>query len=120
MSKKDSIRLQDYLEHMAQAILRIDEYITDISEVHFLKDTMIQDAVIRNIEILGEAAHNIEQYHTTFAQQHSDIPWSDIYTMRNRISHGYFAVDLEVVWRTIENDLPELYEQIKNLRDQLC
>lgn len=64
--------------------------------------------MIRNIEIMGEAARNIEQRHPDFAEQHPDIPWADMYFMRNRVSHGYFTVDLEIVWKTIQNDLPGL------------
>ena len=69
---------------------------------------MVQDAVIRNIEIIGEAARNIERHDPEFAQKHAEIPWEDIYLMRNRVSHGYFSVDLAVVWKTVQRDIPEL------------
>jgi uncharacterized protein with HEPN domain len=115
MSRADPLRVPDYLGHMLEAIERIDLYIADMSEVAFLEDRKTQDAVIRNFEIIGEAAHNIERYHTQFASAHSEIPWSVVYTMRNRVSHGYFQVDLEVVWKTIHADLPELYGQIRKL-----
>ncbi len=115
MSRADPLRVPDYLGHMLEAIERIDHYIEDMSEVAFLEDSKTQDAVIRNFEIIGEAAHNIERYHARFAAEHADIPWGVVYTMRNRVSHGYFQVDLEVVWRTIHADLPELHEQISRL-----
>ena len=79
----------------------------------------MQDAVIRNIEIIGEAAKNIQKHHLVFATQHPDIPWEDIYLMRNRVSHGYFSIDLEVVWKTVQRDIPELAQQIRLLRNNL-
>jgi uncharacterized protein with HEPN domain len=115
MSKADTLRIPDYLEHIVEAIERIDRYLTDTDEVAFLNDQKTQDAVVRNFEIIGEAAHNIECYHSTFAAAHSDIPWAVMYAMRNRVAHGYFKVDFEMVWKTIHADLPELHAQIKNL-----
>jgi uncharacterized protein with HEPN domain len=115
MSKKDALRIVDYLEHIIEAIERIHRYVEDISEVDFLDDEKTQDAVIRNFEIIGEAARNIQQYHPAYAEAHDDIPWSLMYTMRNRIAHGYFKVDYELVWQTIHSDLPELHHQIQEL-----
>ena len=115
MSKKDALRIADYLEHILEAIERIHRYVEDMSEVNFLDDEKTQDAVVRNFEIIGEAAHNIEQYHSTYAEAHDNIPWSLMYTMRNRVAHGYFKVDYELVWQTIHNDLPELHHQIREL-----
>ena len=119
MSKADTLRVPDYLGHILEAIERIHLYIEDMSEVAFLEDRKTQHAVIRNFEIIGEAAHNIERYHAQFAADHSDVPWSVVYTMRNRVSHGYFQVDLEIVWKTIHTDLPELHTQIRNLLEQI-
>jgi uncharacterized protein with HEPN domain len=115
MSKRDALRVNDYLEHMLEAIQRIGRYTDNISEVIFLEDEKTQDAVIRNFEIIGEAARNIEQYHTDFAKTHAHIPWSDAYQLRNQVAHGYFKVDLEIVWRTIHTDLPQLAKQIQTL-----
>lgn len=75
--------------------------------------------MIRNIEIMGEAARNIEQRLPDFAEQHPEVPWADMYFMRNRVSHGYFAVDLEIVWKTTQNDLPALGEQVSSLLEDL-
>ena len=119
MSKVDVLRVPDYLGHILEAIERIHLYIEDIDEVAFLEDKKTQDAVIRNFEIIGEAAHNIERYHTQFAAHHSNVPWNVVYTMRNRVSHGYFQVDLEIVWKTIHSDLPELHTQIRTLLAQI-
>ena len=109
MSKADVLRIPDYLEHIVEGIERIHRYVSDVSEVDFLADEKTQDAVIRNFENIGEAAHNIEHYHSKFADAHPDIPWTVVYAMRNRVAHGYFKVDLEMIWKTIHSDLPELH-----------
>ncbi|MFA7300518.1 MAG: DUF86 domain-containing protein [Sideroxydans sp.] len=115
MSRADTLRIPDYLGHIVEAIERIHEYVSDLDEVTFLEDRKTQDAVIRNFEIIGEAARNIERHHAPFAAAHPEVPWSVIYTMRNRVAHGYFRVDLELVWKTIHSDLNELHAQIQEL-----
>lgn len=117
--KKDELRVPDYLAHILQAIERIGTYTDDMDEVGFLENEMVQDAVIRNIEIIGEAAHNIDKHHPEFASEHPSVPWEDMYWMRNRVSHGYFSVDLEVIWNTIQRDIPELEQQTKDVLEQL-
>ena len=116
MSKADILRLADYLEHIYEAIQRIERYTDDMDEVAFLEDERTQDAVIRNFKKIGEAARNIQRYHKAFALSHSDVPWAIAYEMRNALAHGYFQVDLEIVWKTIQNDLPGLKFQINKLR----
>jgi len=113
-------RVADYLGHILQAIARIDRYIADVDEVGFLENELLQDAVLRNIEIVGEAANNIERVAPAFAARHNDIPWQVMVTMRNRIAHGYDKVDLEIVWRTLQQDLPTLYRQIQTLAAQMA
>ncbi|MBN6742194.1 DUF86 domain-containing protein [Acidithiobacillus sp. MC6.1] len=88
-----------------------------MDEVAFLSSELVQDAVTRNIEIIGEASNNILRVNPAFATQHDDIPWQVLYTMRNRVSHGYDKVDLEIVWKTIQGDLPGLYEQVRELAE---
>ena len=119
MSKADVLRIPDYLGHIVEAIERIHQYVSDMDEVAFLEDRKTQDAVIRNFEVIGEAARNIERHHAQFAAAHPEVPWSVIYTMRNRVAHGYFKVDLEIVWKTIHTDLNELHAQIRKLLEQL-
>ena len=111
--KKDTLHIHDYLDHILQAIQRICRYTEHMTETKFLDNEQVQDAVLRNIEIIGEAAKNIESYFPEFASQHSVVPWGDIYLMRNRICHGYFSVDLEIVWKSVQHDLPELERQIR-------
>ena len=74
---------------------------------------MVQDAVIRNLEIIGEASNNIEKFYPEFAAANSELPLAFAYQMRNAVAHGYFKVDLEVVWKTIHADLPALYQLVE-------
>lgn len=115
MNKADTLRIPDYLEHILDAIERIDRYVQGMNEVVFLEDEKTRDAVIRNYEVIGEAAHNIERNHSLFAMQHPEIPWELMYTMRNRVAHGYFQVDYEMVWKSLHNDLPPLHAMIRAL-----
>ena len=106
----DHKRLHDYLAHIAEAILKIESYVEEMDEVSFLGSPITQDAVLRNIEIIGEASNNIIKKFPSFSNSHPEIPFAIAYQMRNAVSHGYFKVDLEIVWKTISNDLPSLYQ----------
>jgi uncharacterized protein with HEPN domain len=112
---RDQQRLADYLGHIRDAIERIQRYVEDADEVAFLENDMIQDAVIRNLEIIGEASHNIEHHYPEFAANHAELPLAFAYQMRNAVAHGYFKVDLEIVWKTIHSDLPRLREQVRRV-----
>jgi uncharacterized protein with HEPN domain len=109
-------RVPEYLGHILEAIERIQEYVSGMDEMAFLSSRLVQDAVIRNIEIIGEASNNILRVAPAFAAQHAEIPWQVMYAMRNRVSHGYDKVDFEMVWKTLHNDLPDLYLCIQKLR----
>lgn len=119
MTKKDTMRIPDYLEHILEALKRIFHYVDDIDEVVFLTNELVQDAVLRNLEIIGEAANKLVRYHDEFIKQYSAVPWEDMYWMRNRISHGYFSIDFEIIWKTIEQDLPELEVQIQSIYQKI-
>jgi uncharacterized protein with HEPN domain len=112
MSRTENLRINDYLGHILEAIERINRYVGALSEEEFLEDEKTQDAVVRNFEIIGEAARNIERYHPEFASEHSNVPWGIAYEMRNALAHGYFMVDMEIVWKTIRNDLPTMATQM--------
>jgi uncharacterized protein with HEPN domain len=112
---RDPQRLQDYLKHILIGIKRIQEYCSDIDEIGFLKSQLIQDAVIRNFEIIGEASKNIERLFPDFAAAHPELPLMIAYEMRNALAHGYFKVDLPIVWKTIEINLPILEGQLLKL-----
>ncbi len=110
----DQQRLDDYLGHILEAIERIDRYVEDMDAVSFLDNQLVQDAVIRNVEIIGEASNNIEKCYPEFATAHPELTLSFAYQMRNAVAHGYFK-DYEIVWRTIHRDLPQLYQQVREL-----
>lgn len=110
-----ALRVPDYLGHILKAIERIRRYTADMDEGEFMNSELVQDAVIRNIEIIGEAANNIVRVAPAFAAQHNAVPWQVMYTMRNRVSHSYDKVDLEIVWKTIQGDMHTLYQQIQAL-----
>jgi uncharacterized protein with HEPN domain len=84
-----------------------------MDEVTSLQDEMAQDAVIRNFEILGEASHNIESHFPDFAATHPELPLAFAYQMRNAVAHGYFKVNFEIVWKTIQNELFGLHTQVQ-------
>lgn len=111
---KDKQRLIDYMAHMLQAIERITRYTEDLDVVAFLHNELVQDAVVRNLEILGEASNNIQRHYPEFATQHPELPLAFAYQMRNAIVHGYFKVDYEIVWKTIHADLSVLYGQVQS------
>ena len=111
-----ALRVPDYLGHILEAIERIQAYVSHLDETAFLASRLVQDAVIRNIEIIGEASNNIQRVDPAFAAQHGHIPWQVMYAMRNRVSHGYDKVDFEIIWRTIHGDLPDLYRLVQKLQ----
>lgn len=109
------LRTREYLEHMLGAIERIDIYTTGFDFPAFDADARTQDAVIRNLEVIGEAARNILKHDPAFVIAHANVPWGKAYQMRNALSHGYAEVDLEVVWRTVRSSLPPLKLQLMAL-----
>ncbi|RDU97357.1 HepT-like ribonuclease domain-containing protein [Trinickia dinghuensis] len=116
---RDQGRLADYLDHILEAIRRIGRYTAKMDEAAFVGNDMVQDAVIRNIEIIGEASNNIEKHYPEFAASHPDLPLASAYQMRNAVAHGYSKVDLQIVWRTVQKDLPGLFQQVQALIDSL-
>lgn len=100
---------------MIESIEAVFCYTKDVDEVAFYANREKSDAVIRNIEVLGEAAGNLSE---TFQQKHPDIPWHQIVGMRNRLIHGYFGVSLKIIWQVVTLDLPVLYGQLKKLPKQ--
>ena len=115
MNPEEDARLKDYLGHILIAIDRINQYLDEMNETAFAQDQRTQDAVIRNFEIIGEASRNITKHYSDYAAKNSHVPWDIAYEMRNVLAHGYFGVDIGIVWKTIENDLPILKAQITAL-----
>jgi uncharacterized protein with HEPN domain len=105
-----------YIRHILDAILRIDSYLHGIDEEVFYENYLVQDGVIRQLEIIGEASKQISQ---KTRSEHNQIPWKDIAGMRDKLVHDYFGVDVEQVWHTAKNDIPILQEDIKEVLNLL-
>lgn len=112
-------RLGDYLSHIFEAIERIQRYTAGLGRSEYLRNELVQDAVIRNLEVIGEASRNIQRDHPDFASQHPELPLNFAYEMRNALAHGYFQIDQEIVWATVQRDLPNVKALVGNLRNQL-
>ena len=102
-----------YLQHILDAVLKVESYLEGMDEAAFRRNTLVQDAVIRNFEVIGEACRNILRDEPDFAARHPELPLSGAYEMRNALAHGYFKVDMGVVWTTIVNDLPSLLSAMR-------
>ena len=108
-------RLADYLGHMRQAIADASGFVEGMAKSDFMADKRTQQAVIMSLIVLGEAATKVMDRHPDFAQRNPAIPWRNMRGMRNRIAHGYFAIDLEVVWDTVQSALPALRQQMDSM-----
>jgi uncharacterized protein with HEPN domain len=111
-------RLADYLEHMRQAATDACTFVEGLIQEDFLNDKRTQQAVIMSLIVLGEAATKVMDRYTEFAQSQSQIPWRSMRGMRNLIAHGYFDINLDVVWETVQTALPILLAQLKAIRHE--
>jgi uncharacterized protein with HEPN domain len=110
---RHELRATDYLQHILDAIDRAVTYVSTFEVLaDFEMDGMAQDAVVRNLEIIGEAAVKLERVAADKIALSGDIPWKLMRTMRNKVIHDYFEVDVGLVWSTAKNDLPALKQQI--------
>jgi len=110
MSKRDPLVL---LEDIMLAIQKICRYTSQMDHDAFLRDDLVIDGVARNLEIIGEAARQLPE---EFKRVHTQISWTQIAGLRNRIVHDYFGLDLEIIWEIIQHDLPELEKQVHTLK----
>ena len=112
MSKRDwKLFIMDILEY----IEKIESYISGVSYRKFMRDSKTKDAVVRNLEIIGEAANQVPK---NIQQKYKEIPWSQIIGMRNRLIHGYFVVDYDIVWDIVSRELPDLKKKIKKILEE--
>jgi len=115
MKKEERSHLM-FLEDILLAMNRISEYTEGYDIVSFKKDYKTVDAVIRNFEIIGEASRNLPEKIT---KTYSDVPWDEMYYLRNKISHEYFGIDYEIIWDISINYLPENKKQIEKIIEDL-
>lgn len=101
-----------YLKHIRDAISRIEEYTKAVGYNHFIRNNLIQDGVIRQLEIIGEATKRLS---TKFKNKYRHIPWKDIAGMRDKLIHDYLGVDIEAVWDTVKKDIPVLKKEVKKI-----
>jgi len=109
MSKRE---IKILLDDMIEAIGKIDRYIKGMTFDDFVNDSKTVDAVVRNLEVIGEAANRIPR---SFQQQHPEIEWRQIIGLRNRVIHDYFGIDYDIVWYVITKDLKKLKNKLKNI-----
>ena len=105
-----------FLNHILDAIKKIEKYIQGIDEEAFKKNDLVQDGVIRQIEIIGEAVKRLSDDLTS---QSAHVPWQDVAGMRDKLIHDYFGVDIDTVWLTVKKDIPDLKEEIKRIIERL-
>ena len=108
--KKAKREYRMYLDDMNLSMARIAEYIQRMTFSDFKNDYKTADAVIRNFEVIGEASKNLPK---SFKNKYSDIPWKEMYLLRNKVSHEYFGIDYEIIWGVALNYLPENKRQIE-------
>lgn len=112
MSKRGNI---EFLNDIKEAIKRIEIYIEKMDYGRFLKDIKTQDAVVRNIEIIGEASKNISK---DLKEKYPEIPWKQLSGIRDRLIHHYFGVNYDIVWVVVEEEFPQIILQIEKILRQ--
>lgn len=105
-----------FLIHILEAIEKIEEYIKDVSKDRFLASNEKQDAVIRELEIIGEAVKNLPK---EFREKYNSIEWKNFAGIRDKLIHSYFSVNIERVWNVVKQDLPKLKNEIEKILKKL-
>ena len=111
-------RIPDYLAHMLEATRLASTYVEGMAKVEFLADRRTQQAVILNHISIGEAAARMVTEYPDFAAVHPEVPWAQMRGMRNRMAHGYFDINLDTVWETVQTSLPDLEEKLRKIDTQ--
>jgi len=102
-----------YLQHIIESIKNIEFFLGEIKVDEFLKNALIQNAVIRQLEIIGEAVKNVSQ---DVKKKYKNIQWKEIAGLRDKLIHEYFGVDLNLVWSICKKDIPELKKNISVIK----
>lgn len=105
-----------YLKHILDAISRIEGYTRGMKRDDFMVNPLVQDGAIRQLEVIGEATKRLSKEVT---ERCPNVPWKDVAGMRDKLIHGYFGVDLDAVWNTVNRDLPRLKRDMRNIVEEL-
>ena len=105
-----------YINHIVEATTQISEYLGGLNETDFRKNRLVQDAIVRQLEIIGEACSNLEE---NFKNSHPKIPWAQIIAMRNKLTHEYWDIDISIIWQAATKEAPELKIQLLELLSQV-
>ncbi|WP_290623844.1 MULTISPECIES: HepT-like ribonuclease domain-containing protein [unclassified Archaeoglobus] len=106
-----------FIQDMLEAIEKIERYTESVEDLNdFMEKDIVVDAVLRNLEIIGEAARNIPE---EIREKYPEIPWNRVVGLRNVVIHGYFVVDLEIIWVIIREQLPELKNVLRKMMGEL-
>ncbi len=108
------------VEHMLDCAKPAISYVEGLEKGDFIRDTRTQQAVVMNLLVIGEMASRLAQEHPDFTKNHPETPWRSMAAMRNRIAHGYFELDLDIVWDTVLTALPELVYRLQPIRDEIA
>lgn len=108
-------RLPDYIDHIRQAAGDACGFVEGMAKEDFLADKRTQQAVIMSLIIVGEAAARTMERYAEFTEAQAGVPWRSMRNMRNRMAHGYFDINLDVVWETVREWLPSLLEQLPSV-----
>ena len=104
-----------FITHILESINKIETYTKNLTKEKLTKDEKIQDAIIRRIEIIREAAKNLPD---DFRNKYSEVEWSEIIRTRDKIVHHYFGVDLNIIWSIIKKEIPNLKKKIKSILEK--
>jgi len=104
-----------FIKHIRDSLSEVDSFTKNVSKEKFMREKLIQNAVIRSIEVIGETVKNLPK---SFTNKYKEIPWNKIAGMRDKIIHHYFGVDLETIWKVVKENVPELKKQIEKILEK--
>jgi uncharacterized protein with HEPN domain len=107
---------RDYLQDVLEAVNDVEDFVGDMSFEEFSRDRKTINAVVRSIEVIGEASKNIPE---SLKAKHKDLPWKQIAGMRDKLIHAYFGVDLEILWKAVKENVPRLKESVLKMLQEI-
>jgi uncharacterized protein with HEPN domain len=113
------LRQADYISHMLEAVTLARSYVVGLGKADFLGDKRTQQAVILNIMVIGEAATKLSDEYPEIVAKFPQVEWKSMRGMRNRLAHGYFDINLDIVWETVRQALPVLESQLRQIQQSL-